>query len=112
MAMEIWPAFLWRFVRAELPDAPARVIELGCGPDGRLVPQLRRAGYEAAGVDPQAPAGPGYHQVEFERYQPPDPVHAVVACASLHHVADLGLVLDRVAAVLAPGGSLVVTEWA
>lgn len=110
--MEIWSAILWRFVRAELPEAPARVIELGCGPDGGLVPELRRAGYEAAGVDPEAPAEPGYYQVEFERYQPPALVHAVVACASLHHVADLGLVLDKVAAVLRPGGTLVVTEWA
>jgi SAM-dependent methyltransferase len=36
----------------------------------------------------------------------------VVACVSLHHVADLDRVLDRVAGWLAPGGTLVVLEWA
>jgi SAM-dependent methyltransferase len=39
-------------------------------------------------------------------------VHAVVASASLHHVADLGLALDRVATTLVPGGALAIAEWA
>lgn len=112
MKVDIWSAVVWRFVRAQLPGPSARVAELGCGPDGGLVPALQREGYQATGIDPEAPAGPGYCRVEFERYQPPSPVHAVVACTSLHHVADLGQVLDRVAAVLVPGGSVVVVEWA
>jgi SAM-dependent methyltransferase len=37
---------------------------------------------------------------------------AVVACTSLHHVADLGQVLNLAWAALAPGGVLVVVEWA
>jgi ubiquinone/menaquinone biosynthesis C-methylase UbiE len=49
--------------------------------------------------------------VEFERYQPPRPVACMVASTSLHHVADLDAVLDRVTAVLAGGGRLVVVEW-
>ena len=112
MKVDVWSAVVWRFVRAQLPGPSARVAELGCGPDGGLVPALQREGYQATGIDPEAPAGPGYCRVEFERYQPPVPVHAVVACTSLHHVADLGQVLDRVAAVLVPGGSVVVVEWA
>ena len=38
----------------------------------------------------EAPPGPGYSQVEFEHYDMPWPADAIVACASLHHVADLG----------------------
>jgi SAM-dependent methyltransferase len=36
----------------------------------------------------------------------------VVACTSLHHVADLDRVLGCIREVLAPGGRLVVVEWA
>ena len=42
----------------------------------------------------------------------PDPAVAVVACTSLHHVADVGEVLDAARAALAAGGTLVVVEWA
>ena len=73
---------------------------------------LRTAGYEAAGVDPEAPQRPGYSRVEFERYDMPQPADAIVACTSLHHVADLGAVLDLIDAALVPGGLLVVVEWA
>jgi SAM-dependent methyltransferase len=73
---------------------------------------LRSGGYEATGVDPEAPPGPWYRQTEFERYDVPAPAGAIVACTSLHHVADLGEVLDLVEAALAPGGLLVVVEWA
>jgi SAM-dependent methyltransferase len=39
-------------------------------------------------------------------------VDCVVASTSLHHVADLDEVLDRLEALLVPGGVLVVVEWA
>jgi SAM-dependent methyltransferase len=109
---ERWLAAVWPFVRALLPPAPARVLEIGCGPLGGFVPMLISAGYQATGVDPEAPRGPGYWPVEFERYDPPEPAQAIVACASLHHVADLGEVLSRVAAALVPGGLLAIVEWA
>jgi len=73
---------------------------------------LRSAGYDAAGVDPQAPEGPWYQRAEFERHQMPGPAGAIVACTSLHHVADLGEVLDRAGASLVADGTLVVVEWA
>jgi SAM-dependent methyltransferase len=105
-------AAVWPFVRDRLPSAPASVLEIGCGPLGGFVPGLRRGGYDAVGVDPEAPEGPGYHRVEFERYEPPRLVACVVASTSLHHVADLDEVLGRVEASLAPGGVLLVLEWA
>jgi SAM-dependent methyltransferase len=107
-----WLAAVWPFVQEQLPPAPAAVLEIGCGPVGGFVPALRDAGYRAVGVDPDAPEGPGYRRVEFERHQPPRPVDGAVASLSLHHVADLDLTLDRLADLLAPGGVLVVVEWA
>jgi SAM-dependent methyltransferase len=109
---ERWLAAVWPFFRDQLPPAPARVLEIGCGPLGGFVPALLDGGYDAVGVDPEAPNGLRYHQVEFERYQPPTPVECVVASTSLHHVADLDEVLDRVKTTLVPAGALVVVEWA
>ena len=107
-----WLAAVWPFVRAQLPPAPARVLEVGCGTLGGFVPALVADGYEAVGVDPEAPEGAHYRRVEVERYDPPGPLGCVVAATSLHHVADLDEVLDRLAGLLVPGGVLVVVEWA
>lgn len=109
---ELWLAANWPFVRDWLPAPPAAVVELGCGPLGGFVPRLRAAGYDASGVDPEAPEGPWYHKEEFERHVLPGPVAAVVACTSLHHVADLGEVLGLAESALAGGGAMVVVEWA
>jgi SAM-dependent methyltransferase len=107
-----WLAAVWPFVRDQLPPAPAAVLELGCGTVGGFIPALLDGGYDAVGVDPEAPEGPDYRRIEFEQYEPPQPVECVVASLSLHHVADLDEVLDRLAALLVPGGMLVVVEWA
>jgi SAM-dependent methyltransferase len=107
-----WLGAVWPFVRGRLPAAPATVLEVGCGTLGGFVPALLDAGYQAVGVDPEAPERPGYRRIEFEQYEPPQPVDGVVASLSLHHVAGLEAVLDRLAAQLVPGGVLVVVEWA
>ena len=70
---ERWLAAVWPFVRDRLPAPPGAVVEIGCGPLGGFVPMLRSAGYDATGVDPEAPDGPWYRQVEFERYELPGP---------------------------------------
>jgi SAM-dependent methyltransferase len=106
-----WLDAQWDFVRLSLPPPPASVIDLGCGPYGRFVPALRRAGYEAFGVDTEAPDEPGYYRVEFERFTPARPADAVIACTSLHHVVDPDVVLGHVRAALHPGGVLVAVEW-
>jgi SAM-dependent methyltransferase len=108
---ERWLAAAWPFVQEQLPPAPGTVLEIGCGPLGGFVPALRGAGYDAVGVDPNAPEGPDYRPVEFERHQPPRPVDGVVASLALHHVADLDHALDRLRELLVPGGVLVVVEW-
>ncbi len=106
-----WLGASWPFVRSHLPPAPAAVLEVGCGSAGGFVPMLAAEGYAAVGVDPVAPAEPGFHQVEFEHYEPPQPVAAVIASNSLHHVGDLPAAVGRARDALAPGGVLVVLEW-
>ena len=112
MADEQWLAATWPFIREHLPAPPARVVELGCGPLGGFVPRMRALGYHAIGVDPDAPAGPGYEQVEFEKHAPSQPFDVLVACTSLHHIADLDVVLNRIGSQLKPAGRVVVFEWA
>jgi len=109
---ERWLAAVWPFVRDRLPPSPATVVEIGCGPVGGFVPMLRSAGYDATGADPEAPDGPWYHRGEFERWTMPGTADAIVACTSLHHVADVGAVLNLAGAGLAAGGAVVVVEWA
>jgi SAM-dependent methyltransferase len=106
-----WLPALWPTVRSHLPTPPATVVEVGCGRFGGFVPRLRDSGYEALGIDPVAPEGDLYRQIEFERSDLPEPVHAVVACTSLHHVADPGEVLDKIANALVPAGLVIVVEW-
>ena len=85
------------FVFAHLPPPPGPVLEVGCGEDGGLVPELRARGYEAYGVDPLAPAGDEYlgrpFQEAAETLVKVDWL-AVVAGRVLHHVNPLEGSLD------------------
>jgi SAM-dependent methyltransferase len=112
MSDEQWLAATWPFVQANLPTPPARVVELGCGTLGGFVPRMRALGHDATGVDPDAPAEPWYEQIEFEQFPTGQPADVVVASTSLHHVADLDLVLDRIRSLLTSAGTVVVVEWA
>jgi SAM-dependent methyltransferase len=103
---------MWPLVRDRLPAPPARVVEIGCGPLGGFVPELRSSGYEVVGVDPKAPDEEEYRRSEFEHVDLPGDFDAVVASTSLHHVVDPAEVIDRVARVLASEGTFVVVEWA
>ncbi|MGN6867001.1 MAG: class I SAM-dependent methyltransferase [Solirubrobacteraceae bacterium] len=106
-----WLDAMWPRVRSSLPAPPANVLELGCGSLGGFVPGLLSDGYQAIGIDPEAPDGASFRRVEFERGELPNAVDAVVASVSLHHVADTEEVLDRIAGVLNPGGTVMVIEW-
>ena len=108
---ERWLTATWPVVRACLPAAPARVVEVGCGPLGGFVPMLRANRYDAVGIDPRAPDDAHYQRIEFERAELPRQVDAVVASTSLHHVADPAQVIDRITNTLRSGGALVVVEW-
>ena len=98
------------FVTANLPPAPARVLEVGCG-EGRLTRALIDLGYDAHGIDPRAPDGPAFEPIALEELQAEELYDAAVAVVSLHHVHDLPLAVDRLADALAPGGLLVIDEF-
>jgi SAM-dependent methyltransferase len=108
---ERWLAAMWPTVRAALPASPAVVVEIGCGSQGGFVPELRDAGYHAIGIDPEAPEGADFRRAEFERYELPGPVDAVVACTSLHHVHEPAAALEKVARSVGDGGVVIVVEW-
>ena len=95
------------FVRATLPPPPARVLEVGAG-DGELAAVLARAGYEVVAIDPASEAESvrrvALHELDEEAFD------AAVAVVSLHHVEPLGESLDRLAALVRPGGTLVIDE--
>jgi len=84
------------FVLDQLPPAPGRVLEIGCGREGGLVELLAARGYDALGVDPEAPEGERFHRVRFEDVD--GSWDAVVAGRVLHHVTPLGAGLDHLAA--------------
>jgi hypothetical protein len=95
------------FVLHHLPRAPARVLEVGCGDLGGVVPALVAAGHDAIGVDPRAPAGPRFSQTDFREVD--GAFDAVVAGRVIHHLDPLSEAVDRLAS-LAP--LLVVDEFA
>ena len=90
---------------------PAVTLEIGCGRLGGFVPKLRANGYDGVGIDPVAPEADCYRRVEFEQSDLPPDMESVIACTSLHHVAEPGEVLEKVANGLAPGGLVIVVEW-
>jgi SAM-dependent methyltransferase len=98
------------FLGEQLPPAPARVLDVGCGA-GELTTALAVEGYDVLGIDPRAPQGDRFRRVLLEDLDPKDETFdAVVASHSLHHIRDLDQALDRIAALLRPGGVLVLDE--
>jgi SAM-dependent methyltransferase len=98
------------FVRANLPPAPARVLEVGAG-EGDLASALRVAGYDVVAIDPE-PRGDGVRAVALhELDEPAGSFDAAVAVVSLHHVEPLQASCARLAEVLRPGATLLVDEF-
>lgn len=97
------------FVLSQLPPAPARVLEVGCG-GGELARGLAAARYDVVAIDPEAPDGSIFRRTTIEAFSDPGPFDAVVASLSLHHVHDLGGVLDKLVRLLA--GPLILNEHA
>jgi SAM-dependent methyltransferase len=99
------------FAREHLPAPPARVLEIGCG-HGELTTTLAVAGYDPLGIDPRAPHGELFRRVLLEDLDPEEgPFDAAVAVHSLHHMRHLDDNLDRIVALLRPGGILVLNEF-
>jgi SAM-dependent methyltransferase len=102
---------LLEFFEHWLPGAPARVLEVGCG-DGSLTRHLISAGFEATGIDPDAPDGEPFQRITVEEFRPPQPFDAAIAVRSLHHVVDPARAVASLHALIRPGGRLVLFEFA
>jgi ubiquinone/menaquinone biosynthesis C-methylase UbiE len=102
---------LYGFVTEQLPSAPARVLEVGCG-RGDLARAIAESGYEVVAIDPDAPTGELFRATSLEEFADPEPFDAVVASLALHHVADLPGALDKIVSLLRPAGRLIVNEHA
>jgi SAM-dependent methyltransferase len=103
----------WRGFDAVVADAIAsgsRVLEVGCG-DGGLVERLAATGFDALGVDPQAPPRPRLIRKRVEELGSIGPCDAVCAVMTLHHV-QLDAVLAAIVHLLRPGGRLLAYEFA
>jgi SAM-dependent methyltransferase len=98
------------FVRGALPDAPARVLEVGAG-KGELAAALRELGHEVLAIDPAGEA-PGVDRLPLNRVaEPAASFDAAVAVLSLHHVEPLRESFATLARLVRQGGSLVVDEF-
>jgi SAM-dependent methyltransferase len=106
-----WLDAMWPFVRDRVPAPPASVLEIGCGRRGGFVPRLAESGHVVLGVDPEAPDGDAYVQSKLEDAELAGEFDAIVACTSLHHVADPEEAVAAIASTLRPTGALVVIEW-
>lgn len=99
------------FIDDNLPPPGARILDVGCG-KGDLADRLRRAGHDVTAIDiDPALAGPTVRLADICTYED-DPFGVIVFSLSLHHVHSLDLALDRAAALLEPGGTLLVDEFA
>jgi SAM-dependent methyltransferase len=97
-------------VLSHLPPPPVRVLEIGCG-RGELALALDARGYEIVAVDPEAPDGGIFRRTTIEELDEPGPFDVAIASFSLHHVADLDVVVDKVAGLLAPEGTLIMDDF-
>ena len=101
-----------------LPPAPARLLELGAG-DGLLAASLVARGYEVLAVDDNAEMvtaarlrGVEAVHADAVTFTSPSPFDAVLYTRSLHHMTPLDVALDHAAALLRPGGVLLLEDFA
>lgn len=91
-----------------------RILEVGCG-RGDVARALAAAGHDVTALDleladPRPTPNVTYVASDFLAYDAA-PFDAIAFTASLHHIAPLDRALDRAAALLAPGGALVIDDF-
>lgn len=99
-----------------LPQAPARVLEAGCG-RGALAAALADLGYEVTGVDRNAEMAAaakerGVTVIHADLHDVSGEYDVVLFTRSLHHAEDLDDVLTHAGTLLAPRGQIIIEEFA
>ena len=97
------------FVLSSLLPAPARVLEVGAG-DGELAVAVAGAGYDVIAIDPASTVEHVRPTPLLELREPDGTFDVAVAVVSLHHVEPLAESCRRLAALVRPGGVLVLDE--
>ena len=91
-----------------------RLLEVGCG-DAEVARKLAAAGFEITALDRDphdrwTGGGVTYVARDFFDYEG-GPFDAVLFTASLHHLAPVGVTLDRAAKLLVPGGVVAIDDF-
>lgn len=99
-----------------LPAPPARILEAGCG-RGALAAALIELGYQVTGVDRNAEVAAaarerGVPVVEADINDVAGEYDVVLFTRSLHHAENLDATLSHAATLLAPGGQIIIEEFA
>ena len=97
-------------MRANLPEPPARVLEVGAGA-GSLARALRAAGYDVLAIDPRAEGDDVRPVAIADLDEPAGSFAAAVAIVSLHHIDPLEESCRRLGELVEPGGPLVIDEF-
>jgi SAM-dependent methyltransferase len=95
------------FVKAALPAAPARVLEIGAG-RGELAVALSDAGYAVTAIDPAAEPGGLVQACSLLDVR--GSFDAAISVVALHHVDPLEESCAHLATMLPPLGPLVIDE--
>jgi SAM-dependent methyltransferase len=103
-------------LKSLLPPPPARVLEAGCG-RGALAAALGELGYEVTGVDRNADMAAaarerGVTVIEADVRDVSGEYDVVLFTRSLHHAEDLDGILAHAGTLLAPGGQIIIEEFA
>jgi SAM-dependent methyltransferase len=104
------PADLRAFVRANLPEPPVRVLEVGAGA-GHLAEALRAVGYDVLAIDPNPKGGDVRAVALADLEERAGSFAAAVAVVSLHHVEPLEESCRRLGELVESGGTLVIDEF-
>ncbi|MBK5259627.1 MAG: class I SAM-dependent methyltransferase [Thermoanaerobaculia bacterium] len=105
------------FILESLPEH-ADVLEIGCG-SGAVALELMRRGHRVTGIDADPDIVASARKVGVNAsvgiwpgFESDAAFDAVVFTRSLHHIQVLDAAIDRAAAVLDPGGSLIIEDFA